>query len=181
VTRAIDPTLQAITESAVRATGASQGWLLGIAGERFVVLGAAGGDQPGALIGRAVDGSRAASHAAGSGQPFARLINPDEITQGGAGGIDGVPSSVLCAACGADDVVGVIELVDKSGGFEIADIETVTLLAEIAGIAIVESSSERRDIPSAEELAAEIRRLANEDPMRYDHVASAIQALLGQR
>ena len=121
-----------------------------------------------------------ASHAAGSGQPFARLIGPDETTQLGAGGLDGVPSSVLCAACGADDVVGVMELVDKSGGFQIADIETVTLLADIAGVAIVESSGERSDVPSADELAVEIRRLANEDPMRYDHVARAVQALLGQ-
>ncbi len=177
---ATDPTLQTIIGWAVRATGAESGWLLGLDDEAFSVLAAAGGTQPGSLVGRRVEPRGAAGFAAASGQPAALRPGPDDSSNTGAGGLDSSPSSVLAVPCDNGETVGVLELVNSpAGGFGIDDIEVVTLLADIAGTAIAETGPALA-VTGPAELGTELSHLAETDPARYRQVATILQALLGQ-
>ena len=180
MTTSADPTLQTIIGWAVRATGAESGWLLGLDGDEFSVLAAAGGSQPGSLVGRRIEPRGAAGFAAASGQPAALRPGPDDTSNAGAGGVESSPSSVLAVPCDNGETVGVLELVNSpSGGFGIDDIEVATLLADIAGTAIAESSP-TSTVAGPKELGTELSHLAETDPERYRQVATIIQALLGQ-
>ncbi len=177
---AADPTLQSIVGWAVKATGAESGWLLGLDGDSFAVLAAAGGPHPGSLVGRRVEPRGAAGFAAASGQPAALRPGPEDSSNAGAGGSEGSPSSVLAVPCDNGETVGVLELVNSpGGGFGIDDIEVATLLADIAATAIVESGP-TVTITDPAELGAELTHLAEADPARYRQVATILQALLGQ-
>ena len=83
------------------------------------------------------------------------------------------PASVLCVPCAHDDdVLGVLELVDKAGGgpFTFDDVELITVLANIAGSALAESAG--GVVRSPDELGGELRQLAADDPTAYVAVAS---------
>lgn len=63
------------------------------------------------------------------------------------------PTSLLCVPLAYDDtVIGVLELLDKEGGFDAADIDALTLFAAQAAIAIEQSRAQRN-------LAALLREL----------------------
>lgn len=182
MTQQTSPTLQAIIEWAVKGTGATQGWLLAVEGQELVVAAAAGGERPGAQVGRRLTPTGAAGFAAGSGQPAALQPSADDVSNEGAGGSGGVPSSLIATPCVGDEVVGVLEIVEKQGGggFTIDDIEITSLLAEIAAAALAELADGKIDVPTPAELGVELAHVAEADLSRYAEIARAIQSLLGQ-
>ncbi|MEM9130917.1 MAG: hypothetical protein AAF962_11930 [Actinomycetota bacterium] len=178
---AVRPTLQAIVNQAVAATGASSGWLLAVGADDLEVVATAGGTHA-EHIGRRFAATGAQGYVLSSGQAAALLPQPDDPANVGAGGFDGVPPSVVAVPCG-EDAVGVLELVDKADGlpFTFADIEAVSGLAAVAAAAMTEQSGGVPNAPaSPAELAADLRHLAERDPARYADTARLVQALLGR-
>jgi hypothetical protein len=95
---------------------------------------------------------------------------------------DDPATSVLCVPCAhGDDVLAIVELVDKlgGGGFTFDDIEIVTMLADIVG-AVLRSGIVEIDPPPLEELYAGLRQLAASDAGSYARVASILEALLAR-
>lgn len=175
------PTLIAVVSAAVEATGATRGWLLRADDERgdFVVTAAVDGDGSTVLdlLGTRRDRRGVAGFVLASGQPAAVKPGRDDRDDDGAGGADGVPAALLVAPCHADEVMGVIELVDPpSGSFSFDDVETVTLLSEIAGAALGETAPVSAP-PSPAELGRRLATLAADDPTRYAEIARVVEAL----
>jgi GAF domain-containing protein len=185
MTTASDPVLAAITQAAVGATGASHGWLLRVDGGELEVA-AAVGDGASQLVGRRVPaGSGTAGYVAASGQPLALAGSAGDarLGEGVVAELGQRPASVLCVPCADDEeVVGALELIDKNGGerFSFDDVELVTLLGSIAAPALTARGG-GAEVPSPNELARELSRLADGDPSRYATVAGVIEALLGAR
>jgi GAF domain-containing protein len=177
--------LQTIVQSAVDATAASQGWVLALHGDEFAVVAATGG-QAGTLIGvRTPAGAGTAGFVVASGQPMAMAPRPDDprSAEGIYALLEQRPTSVLCVPCGTEDeVVGVLELVDKVGGgtFSFDDVELATLLAGIAGSALDSSGETSPAARSPAEFGAELQRVAAADPSAYGRVASVLEALLAR-
>jgi GAF domain-containing protein len=177
-----DPVLDAVMRAAVSATGATNGWIVEPADERLRVVAAAGGEA-GTLVDREIDGSAGGTVGLvlASGPPMALSPRPDDprATQGVASLLGVVPASVLCVPCGDDEVVGALELVDKTGGgsFSFDDVEIATLLAGIAGVGITARTG-GPDLPTPAELASALERLAVVVPSRYSTVARIVGALL---
>lgn len=175
--------LQSIVGAAVAATAAERGWVLAMReGELHVV--AAVGEGAGDLIGISVPTeSGTAGFVASSGQPMALAPRGDDVRmdEGVIALLASRPTSILSVPCGADEVVGVLELVDKSGGgaFSFDDVELVTLLAGIAGAAIEAPGAEVAVRPPAE-IGAEMARLASDDPEAYARLATVVDALLAR-
>ncbi len=176
------PVLDAIVHTAVDVTAASVGWILMVDGDELVVVAAAGGPKASSHLGRRVDVRGVAGLVIASEQPAAIDTPPADTSNVGAGGIDGNPAGVLAApAAGDEDVVGVLEVARPEGSdpFTMDDIEEVTLLARIAGAALEELEEATSNVPSPEELGAELTRLAASDPARYGAVARMLSSLLG--
>jgi len=174
---------QALIDAAVAATGADQGWLLGAADDGLTVLATAGGRAgPAGLVATSVTTEGARGLAVSSGQPAALRPAESDTSNLGAGGLDGVPGSVLAAPCAHDDVVGVIEVVRARGseGFTFDDVEIVSLLADIAGPAIAEEVGGTVEVTPPARLSVELTALAAQDSQRYADIARVIEALLGQ-
>lgn len=168
---------QAAIRAAVDATGSARGWLLGIADGGFVVLAVHGTGRAGAEPGDRIEALGAAGFAAASGQPAAMRLDPDDADNNGAGDSPGVPEALLVVPCGVDDVVGVIEVVDPAAGsYTFDDVETVSLVAELAGAMLGEEEL-RTSIPSPAELGEALSTLAASDPVRYRLVAAVVEAL----
>ncbi len=143
---------------------------------------AAGGDQPGTLIGRTTPaGEGSAGFVVASGQPLALAGHGDERLRRGMAAIIGRElASVLSVPCVSNEtVVGALELVDKEGGqaFSFDDVELTTILAGIAGVVLAQGAH-RPDVPTPSELAGDMERLAAADPDRYAAVAPVLSALL---
>lgn len=174
--------LDEIVAAAVEVTAATSGWVLMIDGDDLVVVAAAGGDTPGANVGRRIPVGGTAGLVAMSGQPVALESPPDETSNIGAGGLDGNPAGVLAAPCGEEDTVGVLEVARPAGSppFTFDDIEEVALLARIAGAALDELDEAAAVIPSPAHLAGELGELATRNPARYTALARMIDAVLGQ-
>ncbi len=173
--------LDEIVAAAVDVTAATVGWLLRVDGDELVVVAAAGGDAPGARVGRRVPVAGTAGFVVTSGQPAAIESPPADESNLGAGGLDGNPAGVLAAPCGDEDVVGVLEVARPAGSdpFTIDDIEELTLLARVAGAAL-EAGDESAAVPSPAELGRELAALAAGHPARYAAVARMLDAVLGQ-
>ena len=172
------PTLHAIVQAAVDATGASRGWLLHINGTNFTVAAAYPHDEGVDLVGteRVIQGT--AGFVASSGQPAAMQVRAGDDDNIGAGGAAGLPSALLAAPCGVEEVVGVLELVDPDGGtFTFDDVETAALLADVAGVALDEDEPALAP-PTPAALAESLSRLERADSVRYAAIARAVQALL---
>ncbi len=178
-------TIVAIIKEAVGASGATAGWILERRADVLTIVGASGGSPQWArsIVGRSAPvGSGTASMVAQSGQPVA--LQPgstaleDEI---GTHLLGRTPASLLCAPCTDDEqVVGVLQLVDKLGGgpFGFDDVEIATMLASIAGVALAQEATASTEPPPPEQLDRELRRLARAEPARYVTVARVIEALL---
>jgi len=178
----MNPVLQAVTDSAVGATGAAAGWVMALRDERLTVLAAFGAAS---IVGTDVAaGEGTAGFVATSGQPMAMAARAGDarLSEGVLGLLPEQPSSVLCVPCtAADTVVGVLELVDKAGGgtFTFDDVELASLLAGIAAVAI-ESDEGDVAVRAPDELGAELRRLAAADPAGYVQVATLVEAILAR-
>ncbi len=178
----MNPVLQAVTDSAVGATGAAAGWVMALRGEHLTVLAAFGA---GSVLGTDVAlGEGTAGFVAASGQPMAMAVREGDarLTEGVLGLLPERPSSVLCVPCtAADTVVGVLELVDKAGGatFSFDDVEVASLLAGIAAVAIASGEGDVA-VRSPDELGAELRRIAAADPAGYVQVATLVEAILAR-
>jgi GAF domain-containing protein len=178
-----DPVLQVIVQTALEATAAAQGWMLAVQPAGLQIVATAGGEA-GKLLGASVPvGSGSAGFVVASGQPLAVAPRGDDprFAEGVAQLLGRRPSSVLTVPCTtATGVVGALELVDKAGGgtFSFDDAELVTLLADIAGAALVHRSAVVPEVPDAAQLGTELQRLADLDPSRYAAVAPAVAALL---
>jgi GAF domain-containing protein len=169
-----------ILSSAGAVTASTQGWILAPQGDQLEVIAAIGsGDVVGT---RVPSESGTAGYVLASGQPVAMMPRADDPASGeGVVAALGIrPTSVLCVPCAHDDeVVGVLELVDKSGGgaFTFDDVELATVLATIAGAALVDRGP-GVSVRSADELGAELHQLSGSDPAAYVRVATVIEALL---
>jgi len=173
--------LHTILREAGAVTAAGQGWILEPKGDELEVVAAIGA---GDLVGRRVPAEGGtAGYVLASGQPVAMMPRPDDpASQAGVVGLLGLsPSSVLCVPCAHDDdVLGVLELVDKAGGaFSFDDVELSTVLANIAGSALREQGPAFSARP-ADELAGELRQLSATDPAAYVRVATVLEALLAR-
>lgn len=175
-----DAVLGAVCSAACAATGAAAGWLIAIDGDRLRVV-ASRGDLGGRVRGLVVDVDGSAGLVAASGQPMAITPRPgDQNVVGGVlGAIGVVPGSLLALPChDTDEVVGVLELVDKAGGqrFSFDDVEFASLLASVAGAALCQRSE--MPVATPESLAIQLGVLAGADPARYAQVAWVIAQLL---
>ena len=174
--------LQSILGSAGNVTAASYGWILAPRTGGLEVVAAIGsGDLIGATVPADVG---TAAYVLASGQPIAMAPRPDDTTASeGVAALLGVrPTAVLSVPAAHDDeVLGVLELIDKAGGeaFTFDDLELVTVLADIAGSAL-RSGTPDVDVRSPDELSAELRQLAGADPAAYARVASVLEALLAR-
>jgi GAF domain-containing protein len=183
VTTAPDPVLQAVLEAAVDGTGGSDGWLLGVRGDQLHVMAASSSLAP-SVMGTAVPADAGtAGFVIGSGHPIAIAPRGDDprASTGVAAAVGRRPASVLSVPCHSDDgVAGVLEVVDKAGGgmFTFDDVELATLLAGIAGVALAQEGPPRLQAPAPDEVAGELRRLAESDPGRYAAVANVLSALI---
>jgi GAF domain-containing protein len=176
-TMPLRPTYQALVQAATEATGAASGWLLRHDGDRFTVV-AAVGPKADTHHGSARALAGIAGFVAASGQPAAVQPRPDDAANAGAGGTDGVPSSLLAVACGTDDTLGVLELAGAAGGaFSFDDVEVASLLATVAGAALSEGGAVDAPTPPAV-LGARLQHLATLDPTRYAAIARALDALV---
>jgi GAF domain-containing protein len=179
----LDAVLGAIAHAAVGASGATRGWLLQPAGSDLRVVAAAG-EHAGDVVGLTVPGDQGTEgFVVASGQPFAAAVRPgadDRFTVSVARAAGVTAASVLCVPCTTGDgVSGALEVVDRQDGgtFSIDDIELVTLLGGIAGPALAGYDAGSVEIASPEELVAELRHLAAEDPARYASMATVIRSL----
>ena len=178
------PVLQSLLTAAATGTGAERGWVLALRDDRLEVVAATGAGTAG-LIGTSTgsaDGT--AGYVVASGQPMALTVRPgdERLSEGVAARLSIEPTSVLCVPCTEDDtIVGAIELIDRVGGgpFSFDDVELLTLLAGIAGVAL---STPRADIVvrSPAELGAELAQLATLNPVLYARVAVVVDALLAR-
>ncbi len=182
MTASARPTYQAIVDQAIAATDASTGWLLRSTDDGLVIAAAAGLAARDGVVGQVMQATGAQGFALSSGQPVALMPPPNDPANDGAAGYPGVPTSVLAAPCGTELVLGVLELADKEAGkpFTFDDIGAASALATIAGAAMTEDEGTPVDVVSPRELAAELERLASENPRRYADTARVIESLLGQ-
>lgn len=163
--------LQAIIDAAVDATGAARGWIVRSNGDHLSVAAVAGSSTAtnGAVV--ALSGARAL--AVSAGQPAALRLSPNDTSNAGAAGSDGVPSTLLAIPCGDDEIVGAIELADKMGGdtFSFDDVELVSLLGGIAGAALAAPST------GTDELVDSLASLRLRRPELYVEALRFIKAL----
>jgi GAF domain-containing protein len=177
----VRPTYQAIVDQAVRATGASTGWLLAVTGSTLRVTAMAGLAAQHHPIGLELAPTGARGYVLSSAQPAALMPQPNDRANDGAAGFPGVPPSVVAVPCGDETPVGVLELAGKAGAspFTFDDIEAVALLASVAGAALSERNDVSIPVAAPADLVIGLERLAATDPRRYADTAQAIELLLG--
>jgi GAF domain-containing protein len=179
-----DPVLQAVVQSAVSATGAARGWLVAADGATARVV-AGTGEGVAAVVGTEFDATVGiAGFVVASGQPIALTPRGDDprFAEGITALLGHRPVSVLAVPCANDDdVIGALELIDRSGGggFTFDDIELATLLAGIAAAALTLDRGGAA-VPEPQQLGGELARLAEADPGRYAVIATAVSALLSR-
>lgn len=173
---ALRDVVQQALDAALDATGATSGWVVRLDGEGAVVE-AAGGAAAGS-VGRRLTTDAAAAVTAATGQPMARRVAPDDPAARGAAGLAGTPRVLLSVPCGSS---GAFELADRLDGeaFSLDDVEVVSLLAQVAGVAL-DRLTEEAPPPSPEVLAARLAALARRDPEGYARAARTIEHLLGE-
>ncbi len=175
-----DSVLHTLLQAAVSASQASHGWILRLEGQELLVVASAG-ERAGEILGlRYPLGSDAASFCVGSGQPFASYSSNSKMKGTIAPMVGQPPSSILCVPCEEKGtMVGAIQVADKknAGSFDFDDVELISLMADIAGAALVQASR-LLELPSPEALVLDLQALAQSDPARYSTVASVIGMLV---
>jgi GAF domain-containing protein len=182
-TQPVDPVLHAILRAAVESTGATDGWLAAVddAADQLVVVVTVGGNAR-RLLGVTVNEDEGfTGFVVGSGHALAIEPSADDprFADGLAPRLGHRPRTLLCVPCEDDDVVlGAIELVDKiTGAFSYDDLELVTVLAGIAGVALRLGGGGAALIPTPVELGDQLEDLAAADPLRYAQVAELVATL----
>jgi GAF domain-containing protein len=146
---------------------------------------AAAGERAGQLLGTQIPGgSGTAGYVVSSGHPIALAPRGADarLAEGLGAHLGRRPASVLCVPCLRDDMVlGALELVDKAGGgpFSFDDVEVVTLLAGIAGVALGVAGTEVAVRPPSE-FGAELAHMASSDPAAYARLSAVLEALLAR-
>jgi GAF domain-containing protein len=177
-----DPVVAAVVQAAVEATRASAGWLVAHEGD-VLRLVAVSGDRGASTLGSTfAAGVGTTGYVIAAGQPLALGAGTEDprLDEGIAAALGRSPRSVLCVPCSTSDaVLGALEVIDKESGgrFTFDDVELVTLLADVAATAL-SVGSPVVGVPEPAELASDLQRLAENDPVRYRAVASALDALL---
>lgn len=181
------PLLRTIVQTALEGTGATAGWLVTPVDDAELAVVAVAGD--GALVERALWqrsplGTGLAGMVLQSGQPVALVPTPGSSADPWSAALLGrEPVSVLCVPCHDEDhLAGVLQLVDRAGGgpFSFDDVELATLLAQIAGAALLEGAGASSRVAAPAALSGELTRLADTDPVRYAALAQVVGALLAQ-
>jgi GAF domain-containing protein len=116
-----------------------------------------------------------------SGQPLAvHLVGADPAPWAGIHPLTGrAPESILAVPCVSGvELVGVLELIDKTTAFSYDDVELATLLGGIAGVAITEATDLGIAVADPQELGRELVELWTDDPVRYARLAMEIGWLL---
>lgn len=176
-----DQTLEVLVERMRGLVAASAGWIVARQADASRVV-AVSGDVGMLRVGSVVDGG-SASYVASTGQPLALAPQHGDafVEQGAVALLGRVPTALISLPCPySDDVVGAVELVDKSGGarFSLDDLEIAGAFADVAGVALATAYGDLVEVASAEQLGAELRRLEQEDPQRFRSVSWAVGALL---
>ena len=182
------PLLQAIIRAAVEGTAAGAGWIASVVdGKELAVVAAAAADPAmidAMLWQRTPIGSGSASMVVQSGQPIALVPMAGSNADPWATALLGRdPTAIVCVPCHNDDQpLGALQLVDKRGGgaFSFDDVELVTLIAQIAGVALAEGAGAASRVPSPAQLSSDLGRLAEVDPVQYAAIAQVMTALLAQ-
>lgn len=148
--------LEALVVAAVSATGAQAGWVLAAGAGELSLVAYCGDDEPQRFVGQAfaVAGAGSAGLVAATGQPMAVRPRPgDALVGAGAMALRATPpSSYVSVPCAdSDGIAGVLEVVDKSGGsgFDIDDIELLSLLGDIAAAILREQALDAQPGPAA--------------------------------
>jgi GAF domain-containing protein len=180
---AADPVLQAVATAAVSATDADQAWIVAPRGEELRVI-AAVGSRAGELIGSTVAGDEEGiGWVIASGQPISLAPSSEDSGSAGVTHVLGRRiSALLCVPCtGEEETVGALAVLDKVGGnaFPMHEAEIVSLLADIAGVALAQGA-DTRPLPAPAELTAGLADLAREDPERYAAMSSVVSTLLAR-
>jgi hypothetical protein len=163
-----DPVLQAVADAAVRAAGAVQARIIARRDGDLQIV-ATGGTGSTDAIGSLVSWDEdPLGYVVASGQPMS--LDDDERPPG------------LCVPCtAASGVIGALELSGAAAGgasFDVAAIETATLLAGIAAAVLTGTGWQARSVMSPAEIGGELERLRAADAARYGTVASLIAVLL---
>lgn len=178
----------AVVAAAVESTSALAGWLLAPVDGGLVVVAAHGGSPEWAasLVGRpvGVDGATAAL-VIQSEQPVALQPGSASLQDATSSTLLGrAPVSLVCVPCvSGERVVGALQVVDRTDGgpFDFDAVELATLLGGIAGAILADPPGARAappEVPRPDVLAADLARLADEDPDRYAAAALVIGALV---
>ena len=121
-----------------------------------------------------------------SGQPVALRPGSGALQDEVSGALLGrPPTSLICVpGTAGESITGALQVVDKADGgpFDFDDVELVTVLGTIAGVALAESAGVQATpahrVASPQRLADSLARLAETDPERYGVAATVIEALL---
>ena len=146
---------------------------------------AAAGERAGQLVGTQMPGGWGpAGYVVSSGQPIALAPRGADarLAEGARRAPRSSPGQRTCVPCLRDDtVLGALELVDKAGGgpFSFDDVEVVTLLAGIAGVALGVAGAEVPVRPPSE-FGAELANMASSDPAAYARLSAVLEALLAR-
>lgn len=163
------PVVDAIADAARRATGAAAARVLAPAGSELRVAAVAG-NAPGWRLGENVPAdSEGVGYTLASGQPFSVAAR------------DPRGRAVLCVPCMHEsEPVGALELLRAPGEdpFPIEATDVAMLFGQVAATAIATGGEAAASVPSPRELAAELARVQESDPVRYASLARAVGALM---
>jgi GAF domain-containing protein len=178
-----DPLFDALTRAALESTAGRDAWLLAADEHGYVHVAAASGDEAERMRGTRLSSSAGVEgFVLASGQPIALSGSTQDLRlrEGLLATLEQAPDSVLCVACEQDEgPVGVLLVAGKQDGssFTLEDIEIITVLANVAAVALSQRAGQAHP-PGADELAAELTALAAADPSRYTRLAPFIMALV---
>ncbi len=170
--------LETLVRTAVDASGAAAGWLVALTPGGLRIHAYCGPHDPARFLGATFPFADAGTVglAAGSGQPMAvrpRSGDP-QLTKGPMSLLEQPPTSYLTLPCADDDgVTGVLEVVDKqsAAGFDIDDVELLSLLSDIAAAILREQAQAEPPGPSP------LARLATRQPRVYAALTTLIETL----
>jgi hypothetical protein len=169
--------LDAIIRAAAQLTEASAAVVAAREGDEIVVVAVAGAD-PRRFVGqRLVPGDDALAYVLAGGQAMSLIAERPQAALPAAD--PAARETTMCLPCiGAEGAVGALELRRDVEPFAARETRVAELLADVVAAELESRSDTRGDVPTPDELSAELRQLAAGDPSRYTAVAWALEALL---